>query len=96
LDSALAPSTIKVAQVSEQPALLSSAISSTSGSPAHGHHVAQADIVDVPAVRKTNHVRQQTTHLAQADNIGNIGQKRCVSYLVFASTSTNSIYRKRK
>lgn len=81
LDSALAPSAIEVAQVSEQPALLSSAISSTSGSPAvpaHGHCVAQADIVDVPALRKTKRVRQQTTRLAQANNIGNNGQKRCI------------------
>lgn len=77
LDSALAPSTVEVAQVSEQPALLPSDVGSASGS------AVQADDVVAPAVRKTKRVRQQTTRLAQADSIGGHSQKRFVISSVY-------------
>lgn len=72
LDYALTPSTVEVAQVSEQPVLLPSDVGSASGS------TVQADDIVVPAVRKTKCVHQQTTRLAQADSIGGRSQKRFV------------------
>ncbi|KAG2126849.1 hypothetical protein DEU56DRAFT_915962 [Suillus clintonianus] len=63
-------STVEVAQVSEQLALLPSDVGSASGS------AVQADDVVVPAVRKTKCIRQQMTRLAQADSIGGCSQKR--------------------
>ncbi|KAG1884717.1 hypothetical protein F4604DRAFT_1676812 [Suillus subluteus] len=90
LEPAPAPSAVEVTQVLEPPVLLSS-LSSASGSTdrqialhndhalAHGHCVTSVNDAVIPAasIRKTKCMHQQTTRLAQADNIGDsIASKR--------------------
>jgi len=94
LDSSLAPSPIEVTQVSEQPALVSSAGVGL----ADGHCVVGVNDAVVPAVRKMKRMRQQTTRLAQADNIGNSNVHK--RFVIFGSTQclqalTQSLGRKR-
>jgi hypothetical protein len=94
LDSSLAPSPIEVTQVSEQPALVSSAGVGL----VDGHCVVGVNDAVVPAIRKTKRMHQQMTCLAQADNIGNSNVHK--RFVIFGSTQclqalTQSLGRKR-